>query len=288
MFDATECVLRLVSCNVFTNEDLAKVVIPLGEGAPGIIAETRKPLYIANLHEDPRIPEIGRAIHGAKSSIGFPLICREELLGVIAFDAESVREFSDREIQLFENITGQVSLVIYNARLLAKFEHLSITDGLTGAYNHRYFQVKLAESLRAAQQKSTPLSLLFIDLDHFKNYNDTFGHPRGDELLKEFTQVLMDIVRQSDPVCRYGGEEFAIILQDCPTTKAVQIAERIRVACENQKFYGRERLSEKKVTISIGVASYPEITTCQELIAEADQALYQAKRSRNRVECFKV
>lgn len=274
LFNPEDQRLHLVSCNVFPEEALDKIVIPLGEGAPGIIAETRHPLYISNLQEDPRIPEVGRAIHSAKSSIGFPLVCRDELLGVIAFDAEIVREFSAREIRTFENIAGQVSLVIYNSRLLTQFEHLSITDGLTGAYNHRYFQVKLAESFQFAQQNSIPLSLLFIDLDHFKNFNDTFGHPRGDDLLKQLTEVLKENVRPLDPVCRYGGEEFAIILHGCSIAEATQIAERIRLACE------------KLITISIGIAGYPQITSCQELLVKADQALYQAKLFRNHVQCF--
>lgn len=281
LYDSFENILRLVSCNVFTPEELEKVVIPLGEGAPGIIAQTRKPLYIANLHEDPLIHEVGHRKHHAKSSIGFPLICREQLLGVIAFDAESIRTFSDREIAQFESIAGQVALAVYNARLFSQLEHLSITDGLTGAYNHRYFQEKLNEALDDSQQQSNPLSLLFLDLDFFKNYNDTFGHPKGDELLKDFTQVLKEVVRQSDLVFRYGGEEFAILLHNCPMHQAKQIAERIREACEKRKFYGIDTLPRKKITVSIGVACYPEIQNSKELIIKADQALYQAKLSRN-------
>jgi len=284
LLDPSENVLRLISCNVFTEEESAKVVIPMGELAPGIIAQTRQPLYVQNLHEDPLIHEDARPIHKPKSSIGFPLICRDTLLGVIAFDAESIREFSDWEIHLFESIAGQVALAIYNAHLFSKLEHLSITDGLTGAYNHRYFQVKLAESLKVAQKDSTPLSLLFLDLDHFKNYNDTFGHPKGDELLQELTLILRNTLRESDVVCRYGGEEFAIILQDCPLPQATQIAERIRVACENHNFFGIERLPEKRITVSIGVAGSPPTMTTKELLSKADQALYQAKRFRNRVD----
>lgn len=286
LFDSSENVLRLVSCNAFADEDLAKVVIPLGEFAPGIIAQTRQPLYVPNLHEDLRIPEAARPIHKAKSSIGFPLICRDTLLGVIAFDAETVREFSDWEFHLFENIAAQVALAIYNAHLYSKLEHLSITDGLTGAYNHRYFQVKLAESLHTAQKSSTPLSLLFLDLDYFKIYNDTFGHPKGDELLQEFTLILKNTLRDSDSICRYGGEEFSIILQDCPLTQAKQIAERIRVACESHPFFGVEKLSQKRITVSIGIAGCPATKTItpKELIFQADQALYLAKRFRNRIE----
>ncbi len=282
--DSSENVLRLASCNAFADEDLAKVVIPLGELAPGIIAQTRQPLYVPNLREDSLIHEAARPIHKAKSSIGFPLICRDTLLGVIAFDAETVREFSDWEFHLFENIAGQVALAIYNAHLFSKLEHLSITDGLTEAYNHRYFQVKLAESLQIAQKDSTPLSLLFLDLDHFKNYNDTFGHPKGDELLQEFTQILRSTLRDSDSICRYGGEEFSIILQDCPLTQAKQIAERIRVACESHPFFGIEKLPGERITVSIGIAGFPTTTTPQELISKADQALYLAKRFRNHID----
>jgi diguanylate cyclase (GGDEF)-like protein/PAS domain S-box-containing protein len=277
--------LRLVACNVFTQEDLDKVVYKIGQGPPGIIAEQRKPLYIANLHEDELSDEFVRVRHNPKSSIGYPLLYKDELLGVIAFDANTVRPFSEHEKALFQIIADDVALAIYNAQIVAKLELLSVSDGLTGLYNHRYFQERLVEETNIAAMNENNLSLLFIDIDYFKSFNDSFGHPQGDEVLKIIASLIKANVRAEDIVCRYGGEEFSVILKGCHKNRAIITANRIRIACENYGFFVNELLQKKGITVSIGVASYPEAKTNKELILAADKALYKAKINRNCVQC---
>ena len=286
LLDKDKQLLRMTSCNLFCQEEWAKIVFPMGIGPPGIIARDRKPLYVANLREAPLLDEFVRNRHEAKSSIGYPLICQGDLLGVIAFDAVNVREFSLKERDLFESIAGQVALAIYNAQLFAKLEHLSITDGLTSLYNHRYFQERLIEELDRAKRNLSHLSLVMLDVDNFKKYNDCYGHPRGDMLLRTLARVIESSVRNFDVVCRYGGEEFAVILPNCDREGAKAIAERIRGACESYHFPGREKQPGGKITLSIGVASYPGAKDNGQLLHFADKALYSAKHYKNRVECY--
>ena len=180
--------------------------------------------------------------------------------------------------------------------MMAKLEVLALRDGLTGLYNHRFFQDALTTELARSARYSRELSLVFLDVDHFKNYNDLNGHPAGDKLLMRLAKILSatgddDVPevrirgRASDITARYGGEEFVIILPETPKPGACIRAERIREELERTEFEGREKQPNGKVTVSIGVASYPaDAITKAALIESADQALLEAKRSgRNRV-----
>jgi len=283
ILDKSENLLRLTASTTLTRRELGNVVFPVGQGAPGLIAQNRQPMYIANLQEDPLVNEYSRLKLGRRSSFAFPMICKDEVLGVIAFDAETIREFSEKEKKLFEVIASQVALAIYNANLFAELEQLSITDGLTGLYNHRYFKEKLKEEFNWAKRQNLKFSLLLLDLDDFKIINDTFGHPQGDVILRTFSQILRDNVRNFDIISRYGGDEFTVILRDCLKSEACIIAERIRLACETTDFLK----NSSTMTVSIGVSFYPQSPTSEELISAADKALYEVKRSgRNRVQCF--
>lgn len=155
-------------------------------------------------------------------------------------------------------------------------------DGLTGLYNHRYFQEQLRHELARARRYKRTLGLLLMDLDRFKDYNDRFGHRQGDRLLKDVAEFFRVSRRESDTVARYGGDEFAIILPETTQREALTLAKRLRNGFEARKF-GLEGAAP--VTLSIGVASFPsEAGTAEQLIEKADQGLYQAKRAgRNQV-----
>lgn len=169
-------------------------------------------------------------------------------------------------------------------KMFDHFRALSVKDELTKLYNHRYFQEKLEETL--THEKS--VSLLLIDLDHFKTYNDLFGHPEGDKLLKEISTILQDNIPENGIACRYGGEEFAVILTGIESEEALKIAENIRAAVSEYDFHGKEHMPNKRVTVSIGVSSFPEMAKNREnLIMLADQALYKTKHStRNKVQLY--
>jgi len=168
---------------------------------------------------------------------------------------------------------------------LEEAEHLATVDGLTGIFNHRYFQQRLQQELDKAKRSGTPLSLVMIDIDYFKHYNDTLGHPAGDRVLHTISQLICKNIRGVDIPARYGGEEFALILVDTTPKEAMQIGERIRKEIEAFPFEGREIQPSGKVTVSMGVASYPvNATRKEDLIRMADDALYKAKYiSKNKV-----
>jgi diguanylate cyclase (GGDEF)-like protein len=160
----------------------------------------------------------------------------------------------------------------------------ALRDGMTAAYNKRYFLERLAKELAYARRHATPLSLLMMDIDHFKTVNDTFGHPAGDAVLMKLAKVALDTLRTEDVFARFGGEEFAVICRGVDVANATIVAERLRVLVAAMRT--TENGQEIAVTLSLGVAGYPEldIEKPDQLIAAADAALYEAKRAgRNRV-----
>ena len=165
---------------------------------------------------------------------------------------------------------------------------LANVDELTGLYNHRYFQEFLQKTIDNSKKENNEVSLLFMDIDYFKNFNDNNGHQAGDLLLKQISQIIKSSIRGTDVVARYGGEEFTVILPNTTEKDAVNIAERIRCCIENTHFKNQENQPNKKITVSIGVSSYPKrAVNKHQLIYTADNALYRAKSlSRNRVELY--
>jgi diguanylate cyclase (GGDEF)-like protein/PAS domain S-box-containing protein len=277
--------LQLISCNAVKNEeDLAKVRFNIGEGPPGKCAVTKLPVYVKSILHEPNLPEFTRRVMGDISSINYPLIWKGQLLGVMAFDADKVRTFTEKELTLFETIANQVALAIYNAKLFSSLERLSTIDELTQIYNYRHFIKSLSKELKRAQRNHGTFGILMIDVDYFKNYNDTLGHPQGDKLLKELAMKICNSVRSYDVVARYGGEEFAVILADCSEEDAFKVAEKIRKNVEKTDFFGRINQPGGNFTVSIGLAMFNESITKEQLIEVADQALYKAKQSgRNKV-----
>lgn len=177
----------------------------------------------------------------------------------------------------------QESLQEKNRQLL----EMANRDGLTGLYNHRYFQETLSKDFQRAVRYKESLSCIMFDIDHFKKFNDTYGHQTGDVVLKTLGGLIKELMRDSDLAARYGGEEFTLILYHTTKNDAVMIAERLRKTVEQHKFKSEDLILN--VTISIGVASYyhPDIQDAKTLIECADKALYRAKEEgRNRVIAF--
>lgn len=163
---------------------------------------------------------------------------------------------------------------------------LAVSDGLTGIFNHRYFQERLKHEIGVARRYGHPMSLMLLDLDHFKAYNDTLGHPQGDLLIREVASLLTSTVREVDLVARYGGDEFAVCMPRADKGSAVILAERIRKVVAGGAFEQGESFPEGRITISIGVATFPDDgADSVEVLSSADRALYRAKKSgRDRVD----
>ncbi len=212
-----------------------------------------------------------------RSFIALPLLSEGVPLGMLAIlgvEAEHTESFSI--------LAEQLALELKKISLYEKIQELAITDGLTAIYVRRHFIERLNEEVARSKRHNLKLSLLMIDLDHFKQCNDTYGHLVGDIVLKEISRIMKEYVRQVDLIGRYGGEEFVIALPDTDKNSALNVADRIRMSVEKHKFRAYDETIS--MTISIGVATFPETgDDVATLIDRADQALYKAKEAgRNR------
>lgn len=217
-----------------------------------------------------------------KSEAYVPLIAKNEALGLLLLeDPRDTLPFNQDDVALLQQLGSQIAIAIHNAHLYA----LAVTDGLTGLFVRRYFDLRMEEELAKARRYGRPFSLLLFDIDHFKKFNDTHGHQTGDMVLKQFARLLQKSTRSADICCRYGGEEMAVILPETPIEEAALLANKLCVAVRNFEFSGTtgQALS---VTTSIGVAEYaPAYETVQSMVEAVDAMLYEAKKlGRNRVE----
>lgn len=161
-----------------------------------------------------------------------------------------------------------------------KLRQLAITDGLTGIYNHRYFRQQLRLEVSRSTRFNLPISLIIFDIDHFKKYNDQFGHLNGDKVLNRFARIINCNIREVDCLARYGGEEFALVLPGTNKEAALLVAEKLRLLIAHSTFPNSKKLPEGKLTASAGVASFPEdAENDEDLIQKTDTALYKAKNS---------
>lgn len=218
-----------------------------------------------------------------------PVKAKNTVVGIIVVDNIITNECIDKDdIWLLTLFANQAGLAIENARLYEKTLLTSYRDSLTGLWNHGYFHYILSLQTSLSDMNKKPVSLLFIDIDHFKNYNDNIGHPAGDVVLKTVADILKVNVKEGDIVARYGGEEFACILPETNKDTAYYIAEGLRKEIEAHKFSNQEVQPLKKITISAGIATYSDdADSSKTLIDYADTALYAAKRQgRNRVVAY--
>lgn len=228
--------------------------------------------------EDPYTSELYSLL---APEIVIPLRSKNTLNGLI-FMSKKIMDtpYTEQEFLFLDKLSKFASIAVENSRLY----RMATLDRMTGLFIHHYFQERLAEEIKRAERMNNPLTLLMADLDHFKDVNDTHGHPQGDIILKGTENIIHQNIRSFDIPSRYGGEEFAIILADTDITAAEHIAERLRKRVEETAY--KIDSGEIRITISIGIAQFdPEIDmTSNDLVKRADEALYSAKaHGRNRV-----
>ncbi len=220
-----------------------------------------------------------------------PLSVRpQHCLGALMLYRKKPNSFSPREIALLQKIAAQLGKVLDKIALHQQTRALSITDALTGLYNRRHFNERYAAEFMRAARYQRPLSVLLIDIDHFKKFNDEHGHLVGDKVLKLTAKVLEESIRKVDLLARFGGEEFVVVLPEIDKEHARQAAEKLRRAIELTHFPKEESQPLGHITASFGLASFSEdASEGDALLKLADQALYEAKANgRNRVEAAKV
>jgi diguanylate cyclase (GGDEF)-like protein len=209
----------------------------------------------------------------------YPIIVHERLLGVAHWIRPVHRPFAQEDVTRLASLVPQAAVALENLRIREEIHSLAATDGLTGLWNHRRMHDLLAEEMRRSSRYHRALSALMLDVDSFKAFNDTYGHPNGDQLLRRIAGVLHNNVRTVDHLGRYGGEEFLVILPETTKDDACRLAERIRSEVEAHATVTIDEVTVHR-TVSVGVASYPEdALNPAELVQRADEALYRAKRA---------
>ncbi|MDX1619866.1 MAG: sensor domain-containing diguanylate cyclase [Nitriliruptorales bacterium] len=273
-------------------EALNDVHVSVGQGPIREAIDAREPRLVARDASRPAALADAFAIDSPLVLV--PLVTEGRLLGLLTVEVPTPvgrsPRIRGRDVRILATLATEASLALDNARLHAELRDLSVTDALTGIYNHRYFQQRLQEELdrglrRGGPEQPEPVSLIMMDIDFFKQVNDRFGHPSGDELLRLFARLARAVLRSTDVVCRYGGEEFAIILPDTSGEQAAQVAERLREAVARSNFIGTDAAYLGDITASFGVATFVAGEPSRsELIQRADVAMYHAKESgRNQV-----
>lgn len=274
--------LKVQFTNILNKDDLAILNDNINSKLLLDILESEKPL-MDNMVDPEKYDFINKREIG--SFICIPLRSKSRKFGLTLIEHKNINTFDEDNLRLLTTIGKQVSMAVENAELYANMQELATTDGLTGVYNRVYFHQKFEEEFIMAKDKGYDLSLVILDIDYFKKFNDTYGHLFGDVVLKSVAQTVKDNLRATDTIARFGGEEFVLILPRTSIQEAFEKVETLRHKIANNII--RDNVISASVTASFGISCFPDTSTNQiELIRDADNALYRAKEcGRN---CVKI
>jgi diguanylate cyclase (GGDEF)-like protein len=235
----------------------------LANGSPALANDVNmEPDYVPILSE-------------SRAELSLPLLPFGQKLGVLVLSSALPNAFRDFDLQPLQSVADICAAALQNAIYFDRVRQLAYRDGLTGVFNRRYFEMRVLQELERARRYGLVLSIIMLDVDGFKPLNDEFGHLLGDETLRQISTLLTQQMRKADIVCRYGGDEFAVLLPETAGDNALTAAEKLRRGVDNWEFPGVPR----PITVSIGIASYPtDGASRDELVKAADDALYRAKQ----------
>lgn len=290
MFDEGQRTYGLPFQKGFKNEEIASLRFELDSPLVPYFLKHRTPVYTSRLERSPDLKDYAAKLSKLGVFLIAPIIYSERLHGLIGVGPKLYgQDFQQTDFEIYHILVNIISISIGNALLYESVKNLSLTDGMTGLHNFRYFEDRLIEELHRGRRNKSKVSLIILDLDHFKNYNDTLGHRAGDEALRTLGKVLKSSVRDEDIVTRYGGEEFGIILPGISKNGIKPLGERIRKQVESAKFYKEEVQPKGKITISLGGATFPDdADNNDDLVRRSDEALYKAKNNgRNQIVLYK-
>lgn len=253
-----------------------------GEAVAGAVIESGLPLLVRYADTDARIPHPGRFNYKTKSFISFPVTLGPRKVAVINLTEKlDGSPYSEDDLSLLELMAPHLALIIDRTewhRKAETYQMMSLTDPLTGLPNRRFLEERLFEEVERSKRYDTPLSFLLIDIDHFKQYNDAYGHTNADTVLVKTAQILRRSVRTIDMPARFAGDEFCVVLPETDLVSAGHIAERIRRTVSETEFVSESGEAMDSATLSIGVSSFSRLRQSPLAIIEtADRALYKAK-----------
>ncbi|WP_456412031.1 diguanylate cyclase [Thiolapillus sp.] len=281
LYDDSEGCMELVATRGFSkNISLRNSWEIRGGGLTEHILNENTVITIKDLEKFEKAP-VGELLkEGVRSLIATPLVADRRIIGILYVDDFVPRDYSAKEESILSLLATQAAIAIGKMQLYEKMKRLATTDGLTGLCNHRNFVKALRKELKRSKRYGHQLSVIILDVDHFKHYNDTNGHLKGNLVLKKVTATMKNAIRSMDTLARYGGEEFAIILPETDREQALNMAERMCQAVERERFPGEETQPRNTLTISAGVATFPaDAEREEELLEKADSALYMAKHA---------
>ena len=282
LFDEKTNRLKVYTTNISNVSDMATLVDNINCSV--LLNALNYGQHIMENYVDPEMYKFtsGREVN---SLISIPLNTKSRKFGLVLVEHKFSNAFDDENVRLLNIIAQQVGIAMENAELYQKMQELASRDGLTGVYNRQYFQTRLDMELKAAQKENYPLSLAIYDIDHFKRFNDTFGHLFGDKVLKAIVDAVSSSLRKNDIIARFGGEEFIILFPRTSLNEAYEKVESLRRMISQHMI--KDDLVTASVTVSFGVSCFNECALSEgELLRTADDALYDAKAAgRN---CIKV
>lgn len=288
LLDADSSTLRIQDALGLDREQLDTIRLRPGEEISGWVAREGKPLLIEDIESHPLFKKVNKERHINRSLLSVPLKIKDRVIGVLNVNnKKSGQVFNSGDLKILSALASLAAISIDNAHTYKN----AITDRLTRLYNYGYFREELGRRIEQAMVEEMPVSLLMFDIDHFKNFNDKNGHELANVALVRVAQICMENSRQKgdrmpDVVARYGGEEFMIVLYGVTRDQAYKTAERVRTAIYETDFKGGENQPNGRLSISMGVACYPQdAADGDELTNAADRALYRAKKAgRNNVQ----
>jgi diguanylate cyclase (GGDEF)-like protein len=255
-----------------------------GEGIAGWVAQHNQPMLVPNVHSDPRFASRFDAVSEfqTKSILCVPLTFKGRVLGVIELvNGQGDGPFGEEDLRILMTVAEFSAIAIENAQNFQKVQELTVLDDHTGLFNSRHLRRTLEQEIVRATRFGHPVSLVFFDLDRFKQVNDTHGHQAGSRVLAEVGKLLLGTLRSTDVPVRYGGDEFVLLLPETSKDQAVDAANRIRAEIASSRFLADAAFGPVRITASLGVATFPDdAQTPEALIARADAAMYLVKQGR--------